>query len=109
MSETRDLWRDLVARWRSSGQTARDFADRHGVNASTLSGWAWRLKREDAGERGGNRGQALAHVPTMIEVRTRTVPEGCFELDVGGRVVRVPPSFDDDALRRLIDVLEERV
>ena len=108
MSETRDLWRDLVARWRSSGQTARDFAEHHGVKPSTLSGWAWRLKREEDGE-GERRGpQALAHVPTMIEVRTHTVAEGCFEIEVAGCRVRVPPSFDDEALRRLMGVLEDR-
>jgi len=45
----------------------------------------------------------------MIEVRAvpTKVYEECFELEVGGRRVRVPPSFDEDALRRLIDVLED--
>jgi hypothetical protein len=44
----------------------------------------------------------------MIELRGVPVRmhEECFELEVGRRRVRVPPSFDEDALRRLIGVLE---
>jgi len=79
-----------------------------GETLDALGGWAWRLKREEDGE-GERRGpQALAHVPTMIEVRTHTVAEGCFEIEVAGCRVRVPPSFDDEALRRLMGVLEDR-
>ncbi len=94
-----------MSQWRSSGETAREFAAKHGVKASTLSGWAWRLGRERAAD---PRGQANPPQPRMIELRGVPVRmhEECFELEVGRRRVRVPPSFDEDALRRLIGVLE---
>ena len=101
MTATREKWRERVAQWRSSGQTAREFAARRGVNASTLSHWAWRLRQEPRG------GAALARVPTMIEVHARPVADDRFEIELGGRRVRVPPSFDVDSLRRLLSALEE--
>jgi transposase-like protein len=108
MSDAREAWSRLVSQWRSSGETAREFASRHGVNASTLSGWAWRLGRE-GGSDAGTRPRSSLPTANMIEVRAvpTKVYEECFELEVGGRRVRVPPSFDEDALRRLIDVLED--
>ncbi len=108
MSDAREAWSRLVSQWRSSGETAREFASRHGVNASTLSGWAWRLGRERAADTGR---QAEPQLPVSKMIELRGIPvqihEECFELEVGGRRVRVPPSFDEDALRRLIDVLED--
>jgi hypothetical protein len=101
MRKGRERWRGLVAQWRSSGQTARDFADGHGVNVSTLSHWAWRLRRESRD------GTAIARVPPMIEVRARSAADDRFEIELGSRRVRIPPSFDADALRRLIAALEE--
>jgi len=107
MSETRELWSGLVAQWRSSGQTAREFAARHGVNPSTLSGWAWRFGREKDGSSRGRSCPEDRPVPRMIELRGYPVDDERFELVIGGRRVRVPPSFDEDALRRLLAVLEE--
>jgi transposase-like protein len=101
MTEARERWHQLVGQWRSSGETAQEFARRRGVNASTLSHWAWRLER-------GSRGKAtLARVPTMIEVHARPVADDRFEIELNGRRVRVPPSFDVEALRRLLAALEE--
>ena len=107
MASAREQWRERVARWRSSGLTAKEFAARDGVNASTLSCWAWRFRREgDVGVEDVRR-RTLAALPTMIEVRAHPVGDDRFEVELGGRRVRVPPSFDADALRRLITLLEE--
>ena len=101
MTTAREKWRERVAQWRASGQTAREFAARRGINASTLSHWAWRLAQEPRGE------GALARVPTMIEVHARPVMDDRFEIEFSGRRVRVPPSFDLDSLLRLLSALEE--
>lgn len=101
MTATREKWRERVAQWRSSGQTAREFAARRGLNASTLSHWAWRLRPESGG------GAALARLPAMIEVHARPMADDRFEIELGSRRVRVPPSFDVDSLRRLLTALEE--
>lgn len=107
MSEAREVWGELVAQWRSSGQTAREFASRHGVNPSTLYGWASRLGREEGSSRLPRADTSMTRVPRMIELRAHPVEEDRFEIEVGGRRVRVPPSFDVEALRRLLAVLEE--
>jgi hypothetical protein len=48
MHAARDRWAGLVRRWRRSGQSAREFVERAGLNAGTLAYWAWRLNRERA-------------------------------------------------------------
>jgi hypothetical protein len=100
MTGTREQWRERIAQWRASGQTAREFATRRGLNASTLAHWAWRLGRESGSEAGST-------VPRMIEVRAYPASDDRFEVEVGGRRVRVPPSFDAESLRRLLSALEE--
>jgi hypothetical protein len=47
MRHTKSAWRQLVASWRASGQTAEEFAAAHGVAAATLRWWTSRLKREE--------------------------------------------------------------
>jgi hypothetical protein len=47
---------------------------------------------------------ALARI---VEVRTAAMPADTrFEIEFGGRRVRVPASFDEMGLRRLLRVLE---
>jgi hypothetical protein len=74
MSEARERWRELVAQWRSSEQTGREFAARRGVNPSTLAHWAWRLGQEP---QDGSR--AMARGPAMIEVCAHPAGDDRFE------------------------------
>jgi len=41
-------WSRLVRKWKRSGLGRAEFAARHGVAASTLSWWKWRLDRAHA-------------------------------------------------------------
>ncbi|MDC0681556.1 IS66 family insertion sequence element accessory protein TnpA [Sorangium atrum] len=43
MDESRRIWRERVARWHKSGQSARVFAEQEGVSAGTLYSWSRRL------------------------------------------------------------------
>jgi transposase len=45
----------------------------------------------------------------MNEVHARPVAHDRFEIELGGRRVRVPPSFDAEALPRMLAALEEAV
>jgi hypothetical protein len=45
-----------VVEWRASGLTAIEFGAQHGIVASTLRWWAWRLERRDAEQRGEAQG-----------------------------------------------------
>jgi len=40
------LWRARVADWKASGLSGSEFAAQHGLVASTLQWWAWRLIRK---------------------------------------------------------------
>jgi len=42
----------------------------------------------------------------MIELRASPVVDDRFEIQVGDRRVRVPPTFDSEALRQLLAALE---
>jgi transposase len=115
MGATRIRWAELVKRWRRSGQTAGEFAESAGVNAGTLSYWAWRLKREGngAGKRAVRRrrrnSRAPTHKPSFVELIVDRPAESRFELDLGdGRRLRIPPDFEAGALDRLLSVLGDR-
>jgi|SRR5690606_14760518 len=46
MSDTEETWKQRVASWRASGQTAEEFSAKQPWAASTLRWWASRLRRE---------------------------------------------------------------
>jgi hypothetical protein len=118
MGTTWDRWAGLVRRWRRSGQTACEFAESVGVNAGTLSYWAWRLKREGKATDGAARSrrkrrrrqQSIAPMGerSFVELIVDRPEEGRFELELGdGRRLRIPAGFDGAALGRLLTVLGE--
>jgi transposase len=54
-------WAREVARWRRSGLSAAEYASGRGLKASTLTWWAWRLRREER-----KRGHEVALVPVEV-------------------------------------------
>lgn len=110
MESRRQEWAERVDRWRRSGLTARRFAASIGVNAATLSHWAWRLKREgrDRHHRTLRPHEAAAWIDasTFVELVPSRGDERRFEIElVDGRRVRVPANFEAPALSRLLAVL----
>jgi len=112
MDATRDRWAGVVRRWRRSGQTAREFAESAGVNAGTLTYWAWRLKREGNGEdqRPAKRRRRSSDTPSrersFVELIVDGHEDGRFELELrDGQRLRIPAGFDTAALGRLLTVL----
>ena len=119
--ESREIWVDRVERWRTSGQTAKTFAEANGINVWTLRGWRERLTREgdQSGSRrsvASSRGRAQAALAEetlpFVEVIASSVMESGgdrFEIALReNRRLYVPARFDADALRRLLAVLEGR-
>jgi transposase-like protein len=96
---TRDVWREHVERLGSSGLTAAQYAERWGVNASSLKVWRWKLGRESRQE------PAKSAVAALVELRAPEDQRVELELH-GGQRLRIPATFDAVALRRLLDVLE---
>lgn len=91
-------WEALVREWRASGLTQREFGKRRGIAPTTLSWWSCKVG-----------GVARAKAPAFLPVKVVGGAEGGggFRLDLGdGRALHVPESFDGDALRRLLAVLE---
>jgi len=97
--QEREQW---VARWRASGKSARAFAERHGLSAVTLYGWA-----RASGERAQSQAFVEVQLPQAAEVTRATL--GSIEIELaGGRVVRIRDQVDVAFLRAVVDALESR-
>jgi transposase len=79
-----EQWREIVERWRASGESAREFAAREEVVAGTLSWWGNRLKTEVPRRDRGSKGTEQAF--TQLRVT------GSSSWSSGGRVEVVTPS-----------------
>ena len=115
----REEWAKRVERWRDSGLPTAEFAAELGINARTLTYWAWILKREASGGKvrrpAKARKQAAASAPAgstppravaaFVEVQGRAA-QGRFELEIGGRRLHIPERFDEQQLRSLLALLE---
>jgi transposase len=112
MRTNREEWAKRVGRWKDSGLTAKEFAGELGINPRSLTFWKWQLgkpsgppaKSSEASVKNG-RGSPMRTLP-LIELGRSTVPVR-FELELsGGRRLAIPATFDPDALRRLLAVLD---
>jgi len=109
----RERRKRLVAKWRSSGGSAAEFGERHGVPQWALYAWAKQLK---SGPRRGRQQRAVrssttAGVPAFIPVRLvgdghgDPAPrvEGVVEIQLcGGDVVRVVGEVSAERLRAVV-------
>jgi len=93
--------REVITALRRSGKSVRAFAADHGLDAQRLHAWRRRI---DGAEPQPSFRELVVRAPETPPVS----PRDLFEIVLGPRcVVRVPASFDAEALRRLIAVLTE--
>lgn len=107
MRTSRDEWKKRIERWRESGLTAEQYAAELGINAGTLKFWKYKLGRPETGTAGrGQPKQSRVPLP-LVEVRPAVIATASgYELELsGGRRLRIPASFEADALGRLLAVL----
>ena len=106
--------RKHVRAWKKSGLTAREYAERAGLNHWTLHGWASRLNRKQAKR---TQKRAVHFVPaTVAEIEVTPQPTSLRETPVETRVeieiksvkARLPSELHENTLRQLFDVLEAR-
>ena len=97
-------WRRRLAEYRSSGSSVVDFCRRRRIPPHQFYWWKRKLslldEQDGAGQAKGEPGFVPVRLPVfsfssgLIEV---VHPSGC--------VVRIPPGFDTDSLRRVLDTL----
>jgi hypothetical protein len=86
----RAWWQQAVTRWRGSGLTAAQFANRAGVRATTLLWWSSKLGHGTRAEHG-----SPASAPIEIAVDEVTTLSAHFvEVAVGGAVIRCAVGTD---------------
>jgi len=106
------LKREIVAASFAPGSSVSIVARQYDVNANQVFSWRKRY-REDGRPPADPRAPQL--IPVMITAEPDAVAAqpsvvaGKIEIDVSGKYrVRVGSSFDGQALRRVLDVLERR-
>jgi hypothetical protein len=108
MDESTRTWRDRVARWHKSGHSARVFAEQEGVNAGTLYSWSRRLGMKRSEYRQRSEGATLPALLPVVVAPAGAAPSSSAPLEIvlpDGAVVRVPPSFDEATLARVVRAL----
>lgn len=120
MTDRARHWRGVVASWETSGLSQAEFCRRRGVKAVTFGWWKRRLKgarKPTGGIRGGGDGSSVRGAAEFVEValpQTAQVNEsmssaalGCYEIVLnGGRVIRLPHTFEPAVVVQLVTVLE---
>jgi transposase-like protein len=88
------FWRELIARWKTPGQSVADFCAAHDVGQASFYAWRQRLSRRKRGESS----TASPH-PTFAAVRVVSDPIAEVLLPTG-LTVRVPVNADPAAVVR---------
>ena len=90
------FWRDLIERWRASGQSIAAFCAAHHVSQATFYSWRKRLAARARG--------AARPAPAFAAVRV--VPDPTAEVILPtGLIVRVPVGTDPTDIARLVAAL----
>lgn len=90
--KTEKVWASRVAAWRTSGQTAAEFAVGKGFAPSTLRYWASKLKRKEP------RDEAI----TFARVERVECPTRPAVIVVGAAVIEVFADTDEVALAKAL-------
>lgn len=94
--------RALLRRWKRSGLSLPEFAEKNRLSAKTLAWWRWKLGRD------ARDGQQVE----LVEVKRESTASACtavpepFEVVLGnGILVRVPSVFEEASLERVVRTL----
>lgn len=99
MSDTRTFWKKHVVGWRASGETAKQYSERHGLATTSLWSWASRLKRE---------GEVADVAIRWAKVKVATVAPRPIMIQVRDVHIAVDRGFDTDTLAAIFAVLDRR-
>ena len=108
MTSTQQEWLDRVTRWQSSGLDLDAFAALEGIASKRLRWWL-----SNPGRLGLNAPfvnstvtASTAHSFVQLEAPAPLEPAPWLEVVANGRVVRVPPGFDEQTLMRILSIID---
>lgn len=101
--QSRAWWSKTIERYKRSGLTARAYAAREGLSASTLSWWSSQLVRGTRAQRGSQRAVAL-EVQLGGGEPQRSGP-GVLEVELRDAVLRLPAGTDPKYVAALVHEL----
>jgi len=107
MSDTATKWRQRVAGWRASGETAATYSARQGFTMSSLRYWASRVRREDTLAGPVVR---LAQVVRVPSTQRDEEPRGTVAIELLDARARITVASDTDraVLAMVLEVLDRR-
>jgi len=85
---------ELILNWKSSGQSAKDYAEAHGLTELTLLRWHRRLQSTSA---------TTAITPTFVQVQP--MPCGDITVHAQGVSIQVPVVLLDSSLPTILRLL----
>jgi len=106
MSDTATKWRQRVAGWRASGETAETYSTRRGFTKSSLRYWASRFRREDTIAGPVVRLAQLVHTaPTQQD----EAPRGAIVIELLDARARITVASDTDraVLAMVLDLVAQ--
>ena len=101
--------RAMVEAWRRSGESRAAFARRHGLGAHRVKYWLDRIEGQGNGAQPSARRQSaevtFAPVRVVDADPAQVSAPVALEVVIGAAVVRVPPGFDEQHLRRVVSAI----
>jgi len=91
----------LIAQYRQSGLTQREFAARHGIGHSTFTSWLRKFRRGKLAEPAS---QPWLEVTPPVSPSPGPPIEYVLEYS-GGRAIRLGPGFDPEEVAQLIELV----
>ncbi len=102
------FWRDVLRRWRQSGQCVRAFCRQQHLSEPSFYAWRRLLARRDRPlPRAGTDAPAVTFVPLTVRPEAPPAPASIEVLLSNGRRLRLPLGIAADTVRELVTVLEE--
>jgi transposase len=103
-----EQWREIVGRWRASGESAREFAAREGVVSGTLSWWGNRLKAELPRRARESKAKVQAFAPLRVTSSSSSSATGRVEVVTPrGLVVRVSGVVSEAELTAVLRAVQQ--
>ncbi|MDO5426235.1 MAG: IS66 family insertion sequence element accessory protein TnpB [Eubacteriales bacterium] len=102
------LWSGRIQEFRSSGQTCRDWCEKHHIPVSTMTYWLRKLNKEE--EPSGDTEPVFAKLPSESEIAMRDTTEGtaAIRIYISGYIrIEAAPSCPSELFRVLVRTLKE--